>query len=82
MLGAHLIRMYSTTQSTVVKSSGGSELYAVIHALTEGLGIATLLSDFGVVEPKVRVGMDSSAAMFMAQRTGLNKVRHVEVDVL
>ena len=26
--------------------------------------------------------MDASAAIGMAQRTGLNKVRHVEVDVL
>ena len=44
--------------------------------------MATLLTDFGVSEPKVSIGMDASAAIGMAQRTGLNKVRHVEVDVL
>ena len=70
MLGAHMIRTYSKTQSTVAKSSGESELYAVIRASTEGLGIATLLSDFGVVEPKVGIGMDASAAIGMAQRGG------------
>ena len=42
----------------------------------------TLLGDFGVSDAKVRVGMDASAAIGMAQRNGLNKVRHVEVDVL
>jgi hypothetical protein len=44
--------------------------------------MATLLSDFGVADPRVSIGMDASAAIGMAQRTGLNKVRHVEVDVL
>ena len=82
MLGAHLIKTYSKTQSTVAKSSGESELYAVIRASAEGLGIATLLSDFGMREPKVSIGMDASAAIGMTQRTGLNQVRHVEVDVL
>ena len=33
-------------------------------------------------EPKVSIGMDASAAIGMAQRVGLNKVRHIEVDVL
>ena len=48
MLGNHLIRTYSKTQSTIAKSSGESELYGLIKASTEGLGIATLLSDFGM----------------------------------
>ena len=82
MIGSHLIRSYSKTQSVVAKSSGESELYAVIRASTEGLGIITLLKDLGIKDAKVRIGMDASAAIGMAQRTGLNKVRHVEVDVL
>ena len=82
MLGSHLIRTYSKTQSTIAKSSGESELYAVVRASAEGLGMATLLSDFGVPDPRVSVVMHASAAIGMAQRTGLNKVRHVEVDVL
>ena len=82
MLGTHLIRAYSKTQSVVAKSSGESELYAIIRASTEGLGIVTLLEDFGVKEMSVSIGIDATAAMGMAQRVGLNKVRHVEVDVL
>ena len=82
MLGSHLVRTYSKTQSTIAKSSGESELYALVRASAEGLGIATLLSDFGIKDPRVSVGMDASAAIGIAQRVGLNKVRHVEVDVL
>ena len=82
MLGSHLVRTYSKTQSTIAKSSGESELYALVRASAEGLGMATLLSDFGIKDPRVSVGMDASAAIGMAQRVGLNKVRHVEVDVL
>ena len=82
MLGSHLIRSYSKTQSVIAKSSGESELYAAVRASAEGLGMITLLGDFGCKNAKVRVGMDASAAIGMAQRTGLNKVRHVEVDVL
>ena len=82
MVGNHLIRTYSKTQSTIAKSSGESELYGCVRASTEGLGMATLLGDFGVKDPRVSVGMDASAAIGMAQRTGLNKVRHIEVDIL
>ena len=82
MIGNHLIRTYSKTQLTITKSSGESELYALVRASAEGLGMATLLSDFGVVDPRVSVGMDASAAIGIAQRNGLNKVRHIEVDVL
>ena len=80
MIGSHLIRTYSKTILVIAKSSGESELYAVVRVSTEGLVILTLLKDFGVHHAKVRLGMDASAAM--VQRTGLNKVRHVEVDVL
>ena len=82
MIGSHLIRAYSKTQAVIAKSSGESEIYAVVRASAEGLGIVTLLEDFGVKDPKVSVGMDASAAMGMVQRVGLSKVRHVEVDVL
>ena len=82
MLGSHLIRTYSKTESVIAKSSGESEFYSLVRASAEGLDIITLLGDFGMTGAMVRMGMDASAAIGMAQRTGLNKVRHVEVDVL
>jgi hypothetical protein len=82
MIGSHLIRTYSKTQSVIAKTSGESELYAVVRASAEGLDILTLLKDFVLHFAKVRLGMDASAAIGIAQRKGLNTVRHVEVDVL
>ena len=71
MIGAHLIRTYSKTQATIAKSPGESELYALVRASAEGLGICMLLSDLGVADPRVVIGMDASAAIGMAQRVGL-----------
>ena len=82
MIGSHLIKSYSKTQSVIAKSSGESELYAAVRASTEGLGMITLLGDFGIPSAKVRVGMDASAAMEIVQRQCLNKLRHVELDVV
>ena len=81
-LGNHLIKPYSKTQAIVAKSSGESELYGVIRPSTESLGISTLLEDFGVGGVKVRVGRGANAAIGIVQRRGLNKLRHVELDVL
>ena len=82
MIGSHLIRTYSKTQSVIAKSSGESELCAAVRASTAGLGIISLLGDFGVKDSKVGVGMDASAAIGMRQRMGLSKVRYVEVATL
>ena len=82
MIGSQLIRAYSKTQAVVAKSSRESELYGIVRALTEGLGMTTLLKDFGVTGALVSIGIDATAAMGMPQRVGLNKVRHVEVDIL
>ena len=73
---------YSKTQATIAKPSGESKLYGVIRVSTESLGISTLLEDFGVDGVKVRVGMDANTAIGVVQRRGLNKLRHVELDVL
>jgi hypothetical protein len=81
-IGGHLIRAYSKTQSVIAKSSGESELYAAVRASAEGLGILTLFADFGLKNMKASVGMDASAAIGIAQRQGIGKLRHVEVDVL
>ena len=81
-IGAHLIKSYAKTQARIAKSSGDSELYSVIRASTEALGVSTLLEDFGCIGVKVSVGMDTNAAIGIVQRRGLNKLRHVELDVL
>ena len=39
----HLIKSYAKTQAVIAKSSGESELYGVIRASTDALGVSTLL---------------------------------------
>ena len=72
-IGGHLIRAYSKTQAVIAKSSGESELYAVVRASSEALGILTLLKDFGCPEMRASVGMDASAAIGIVQRQGISK---------
>ena len=69
-----MIRTYSKTQAVIAKSSGESELYAVVRASPEALGILTLLSDFGCLEIRASVGMEASAAIGIVQRQGVSKI--------
>ena len=82
VIAGRLLRAYSKTQAVIAKSSGESELYAVVRASSEALGILTLLADFGCSTMRASVGMDASAAIGIVQRQGISKLRHVEVDVL
>ena len=81
-IGGHLIRAYSKTQAVTAKSSGESDLYAVVRASSDALGILTLLADLGCSTMRASAGMDASAAIWIVQRHGISKLRHVEVDVL
>ena len=76
--GKHLIKAWSKTQAILAKSSAESELYAVVKGACEGLGISTLLKDFGEVNPHVRMHLDATAADGIIERRGLNKLRHIE----
>ena len=81
-LGVHFIKTWPKTQSIVAKSSGEAELYGVIRGSTEGLGMSSLLKDFGVEDIQVRLHVDASAAIGMVERRGLSKARHIDVDIL
>ena len=82
MIGNHVIKVWSKTQSVIAKSSAESELYGGIRGACEGLGISSLLRDLGDTEVKVRMHLDASAAIGIIERKGLNRVRHIDVDVL
>ena len=80
--GGHLIKAWSKTQAIIAKSSAESELYAMVKGTCEGLGVCTLLKDFGETNPQARLHIDASAAKGIVERKGLGKVRHIDVDVL
>jgi len=81
MIGQHCIRTWSKTQAVVAKSSAESELYAAVRAGCEALGTMTMMKELGK-ETEVRIHIDSSAAKGILERTGLHKVRHLDVDML
>lgn len=81
MVGKHLIKSFSKTQATIALSSAEGELYALVQAASESLGLQSMARDSGVhLEPWIWV--DASAAIGIARRKGLGKVRHVETQSL
>ena len=79
--GNHLIKSWAKQKVVVATSSAEAELYACSKACSEALGAQTLLRDLGK-EVTVSVHMDSSSALSMAQRAGLGKAKHIDVQHL
>ena len=80
-IGAHLIKTWSSTQRNITLSSGEAELIAAVKAASEGLGVVNMLSEWGQ-ECRVRVWVDSSAAIGVVHRRGSGKMRHVRLGHL
>ena len=81
MIGSHCIRTWSSTQPSVTLSSGEAEYYGLVKAAGAGLGHQSLMLDLGVELPVV-TWTDSSAAIGIASRSGLGKLRHLETHTL
>ncbi len=81
MLGGHLILFASKLQKTVALSSGEAELNALVSGLTEALGVCSLCTDWHSAFP-VQCFCDSSAARGIALRTGVGKMKHLQVRQL
>ena len=81
MIGSHPIKSYSTTQSVIALSSGEAEYYGMVKGGSLGLGIRSLAADLGV-KANINLITDSTAAIGIASRKGLGKVRHIEVNQL
>jgi len=81
MLGSHLLKSWSTTQSQVALSSGEAEYYGVVKASGIALGYQSLLHDLGV-SLALRVWTDSTATIGICSRTGLGRLRHIDTQCL
>jgi hypothetical protein len=83
MWGGHLLKSWSTSQTTVALSSGEAELYAVTKAAAQILGVLSMAADFGAIMNAI-VHTDSTAAMGMGVvfRSGLGRTRHIRVQYL
>ena len=82
-LGRHAMKTWSTTQSVVALSSGEAEYYGLVKGGAQGIGIKAMLEDLAVpVDVTVTVRSDASAAVGIAHRSGVGRVRHIEVAQL
>ena len=77
----HLIKCYSKTQQNIALSSGEAELYAIVRASSEVLGIMALYADWGITM-EGKIWADASAALGIVNRRGLGKVRHLDTSML
>ncbi len=80
-LGTHCVKSWSTTQAVVALSSAEAELYALLKATSQTLGLVSLASDFGL-KLSAKVHTDASAALSIVNRQGLGKLRHISVQYL
>ena len=83
MHGSHLIKSWASTQSVIALSSGEAEYYAMVKAATMAIGVQAIACDLGITwNAPIRMHTDASAAIGIASRIGLGKVRHIDVTQL
>ena len=71
-----LVKHWSKTQSTIALSSGESELVGIGSGMAQALGLRSLAADMGW-NLKLKVYSDATAAIGIAKRRGLGKIRHL-----
>ena len=71
-----MLKSWSIIQATIALSSAEAELYALVKGAAQTLGMIALARDFGI-SAKGCVSSDASAALGIAQRQGLSKLRHI-----
>ena len=81
MHGGHLLKSYSRTQSNVALSSAEAELYATVSAASEGIGLGAMARDYGR-DLRAHLHVDATAAIGIAERKGLGKIRHLDTQSL
>ena len=76
-MGAHLLKHWSSTQTTISLSSGEAELHGIAKATTHALGFRNMARDlqwtFGI-----QLFSDAVAAIGIARRRGAGKIRHLD----
>jgi hypothetical protein len=73
------VRGWSSTQKVIALSSGEAEYYGMVRGGPEGLGTQSIFMDMHG-KCKLKLHEDSSAAKGIAERSGLGKIRHIEVN--
>jgi hypothetical protein len=80
-LGEHVIKTYCKQQKVIALSSAEAELYAMVAATAETLALQAYAKDLGL-DLDCELYCDSAAALGIAQRAGIGKVRHLRTQGL
>jgi hypothetical protein len=75
------VKAWSTTQRAYARSSGEAELYAANKGATEGLGLQSMCHELGI-SLRLRVHTDSDACRGTCHRTGLGRLKHLQIEEL
>ena len=81
MRGAHCLKHWSSTQSTLALKSGEAELGGLPKGIPQGIGLRSLASDLGI-NLKLKLLTDATAAVGMSRRLAVGKVRHLDTSLL
>ena len=80
-VGAHLVKSWSNTQKIIALSSGEAELYSAVKAVSEMVGLRSLMRDLGY-DARLRLMVDARATIGMLARKGLGSTKHIEASSL
>ena len=75
MLDNHVIRTWASMQVVVALSSGKAEFYSLVKGACEGLGVAALAVDSGLMRMPIEIATDSLAAKGIACWGGIGLVK-------
>ena len=75
------LKVWSSTQTVVARSSGEAEYYAAVKGASEAIGFQSGCMDLGIVV-NVDLLSDSSACRGICARSGIGKVKHMAVQLL
>ena len=81
MVRGMCLKVWSSNQTVVPRSSGEAECYAAVKGASEAIGFQSGCKDLGI-DLKIRLLSDSSACRGICARTGIGKVKHMAVQLL
>ena len=81
MHGSHCLKHWSSTQTTLSLSTAESELHGICKSMQMGIGFRSLCKDLDM-HMKIRLHSDATAAIGIARKKGLRKLRHLDVENL
>ena len=81
MHGIHCLEHWSSTQTTLSLSTAESELHGICKGMQMGMGFSSMCKYLDM-HMKIRLHSDATAAIGIARRRGLGKLRHLDVEDL